>query len=361
MTKNKINAFQFFSILFLTRLLTTVTYIPAYAQGILLSDMIIQALLRSVVGFVVLIPLLLLFKKNPNMNIVEIAGKHFKPLGKIVGALYLLVLFYYTVATVSRLDVFTGTIVFPDIRVNYFIILVIAVCVYGAYLGIEALGRSAVISLVLVGVTISFLATVLCKKIDFLNYTPVFYNGVLPVLKSAFNGAGRTIEYVMIAIAFPRVSGKKTKGLFAWLIIQGIVTAFLFFVEVGVMGNFANTQLFPIHSLAALAEFSIFKRLDALVTGIWLLCAFLKISFLIYLQTDILKQILPHTDKKQQLLVIFVLLCVICFLLSLSIKGFMTVDNTTLKSSVVLTCAFLVPSIVLIFDKGARLWQKPLQ
>jgi hypothetical protein len=94
MTRNKISAFQFFSILFLTRLLTTVTYIPAYAQGLLLSDMIIQALLRSVIGFVVLIPLLLLFKKNPDMNIVEIAEKRSGLFGKVVGALYLLVLFY---------------------------------------------------------------------------------------------------------------------------------------------------------------------------------------------------------------------------------------------------------------------------
>jgi hypothetical protein len=132
-------------------------------------------------------------------------------------------------------------------------------------------------------------------------------------------------------------------------------------VEIGVMGNFANTQLFPIHSLAALAEFSIFKRLDALVTGIWLLCAFLKISFLIYLQRDVLQQLMPKADKKRQLLAIFLLLCVVCFLLSISIKGFMAVDNTTLKTSVVLFGAFLMPMVVLIFDKGARLWQKRLQ
>ena len=361
MVKNKISTFQFFSILFLTRLLTTVTYIPAYAQGILLSDMIIQALIRAVIGFAVMLPLFVLFHRNPNMNIIDIAEKKWKSLGIIVAVIYLAVLFYYTVATVSRLDVFTGTIVFPDVKVNFFIILVIMICCYGAYLGIEALGRSAVISVVLVGVTISFLFATLLKKIDVMNYTAVFYNGFVPVLKSAFNGAGRTIEYVMIAVAFPKVSGKKTKGFFVWLIVQAIVTAVLFLVEIGVMGNFANTQLFPIHSLAALADFSIFKRLDALVTGIWLLCAFLKISFLIYLQMDILKRYFHKFSERKLLTIIYTFLSTVCFALSVSIKGFMTIDNITLKTSIVLSSTFVIPFIILLFDRREKPCKKQLQ
>ena len=54
------------------------------------------------------------------------------------------------------------------------------------------------------------------------------------------------------------------------------------------MGNFASTQLFPFHTLASLAEFSMFSRLDAVFTSVWIMCAFIKAGLLIYLQTDIL-------------------------------------------------------------------------
>ena len=45
MSKSKISTFQFFSMLFLTRLLTTFTYIPSYTKDIELSDLVVQAVL----------------------------------------------------------------------------------------------------------------------------------------------------------------------------------------------------------------------------------------------------------------------------------------------------------------------------
>lgn len=356
--KSKISTFQFFSLLFLTRILTTVTYIPAYAEGILSSDKIVQIAFRFVIGLIISVPTFVLLKRNPEMNVIEIAGKKSAFCGKTVALLYTFVLFYYTVATVSRLDVFTGTIVFPETNVNYFLVLVVIICCYGAYSGFEALGRSSVLSLVLVSVALAFVLTTLIPKIDTMNYTPVFYNGVTSVLKAGVNGVGRTIEFVIIAVALPRTVGNKRKSFLIWMISLAVVTALIFFVEIGVMGNFANTQLFPIHSLAALAEFSMFERLDALVTGIWLLCAFLKISILIYLQTDILSRQFPKIKRQTVLFIIGVSVSAICYYISLSVKRFMIVDDTALKSCVVLSAAFLLPLIILIFDRGEKLCKK---
>lgn len=47
------------------------------------------------------------------------------------------------------------------------------------------------------------------------------------------------------------------------------------------------TQLFPIHSIAVLSEFSVFQRIDVILTGVWILSAFIKISFMLYLSSYI--------------------------------------------------------------------------
>lgn len=354
MSKSKISTFQFFSMLFLTRLLTTFTYIPSYTKDIELSDLVVQAVLRYLICVVMMIPVYFLFKRNPDMNILDIVRNKWAKGGKILAVFYSAVLFYFTVTTVSRLDLFTGTIVFPETNVNYFLVFVILIGCYGAYLGIEALGRSAVLSVIPVTAALVFIIATLIGKIDFLNYTPVFYKGVLPVFKTALNAAGRTVELVMITLAIPVASGKKTKSFFIWIFLQALVTASLFFVEVGVMGNFTNTQLFPVHSLAALAKFSMFGRLDPIITGIWILCAFLKVSFLLYLQGDILHKEFENLSKKTILAGLGALSSVICLYVAGSVQRFTVVDNSLAKLIATALAATVIPAVMLVLNRRKK-------
>ena len=349
-TKGQISTFQFFSLLFLTRLLTTLTYIPSYTDDVLLSDIVIQIFFRLVFGIIIAIPVYLLYRRYGEMNVIEIVRHRSPKLAKIVALIYAGVFFYFTLTTVARLDVFAGTIVFPESDINYFLIFVVLIGSYGAYLGFEALGRSAVLSLPLVVAALAFILITLTKKTDFLNFTPVFYNGVAPVAKLALDAVGRTIEYSIIAVSLPKVTGNRKKGFFIWLIAQTSVTGIIFFFEVAVMGNFTSTQLFPVHSLASLAEFSMFGRLDAIITGVWILCAFLKISLLIYLKVSILKK--EFGDKKTiyYLAPIGIAVSVINLFISMSIGRFAILDSSTVKMSITLSTSFFIPLIVFIIS-----------
>ena len=62
-TKGKISAFQFYVMLFLSRTLTTVTYISSYTKDVRLSDMLVQPILRIIVGSNIMIRVYLLYKK----------------------------------------------------------------------------------------------------------------------------------------------------------------------------------------------------------------------------------------------------------------------------------------------------------
>lgn len=353
-TIGKISAFQFFVMLFLSRMLTTVTYVSSYTKDIRLSDMLVQPVFRITIGIAIMVPVYLLYKKHRDKNVLDLARERSTKLSKGLSIVYILTFFYFTVVTIARLDLFAGTVVFPETDVDYMLIFVIIFCCYGAALGFEALGRSSVLSAVLVIPAIIFILAALVSKIDLLNLTPVFYNGVMPVVKTAIDSVGQTVEYAIIAIALPRVNGKVKSGFFFWLIAQTLIMAIMFFFAATVMGNYAGTQLFPFHTLASLAEFAMFDRLDAIFTGVWIMCAFIKAALLIWLQADILKKEFPKLKTTQILVFIGVLAIIVNLTIAGGIQRFNVIDSSIIKIIVTGITAFVIPLMLLIFCKKGR-------
>ena len=353
-TKGKISAFQFYVMLFLSRTLTTVTYISSYTKDVRISDMLVQPIFRIIFGIVIMIPVYLLYRKYENKNLIDIANEKSPIFAKVMSVFYVIAFFYFTVVTIARLDVFTGTVVFPETNVNFMIIFVILFCCYGAYMGFEALGRSSVLSVALVIPAIIFILCALTDKVDLLNLSPVFYNGVTPVIKTAIDSVGQTIEYAIIAIALPKVSGKVTKGFFIWIFSQTFLMAILFFFAGAVMGNFASTQLFPFHTMASLAEFAMFDRLDAIFTSVWIMCAFIKASLLIFLQADILGKVFPKVQKRNYLIAISIVTIITNLVVAGEIERFSIIDNSVIKIIVTGITVLLIPIIVLFFARKGK-------
>lgn len=353
-TKGKISAFQFYVMLFLSRVLTTVTYISSYTKNVRLSDMLIQPIFRIVFGIIIMIPIYLLHKKYDDKNLIDVARERSPKLSKAISVLYLIAFFYFTVVTIARLDVFTGTVVFPETNVNFMLVFVIIFCCYGAYLGFDALGRTSVLTAVLVIPAIIFILCALVNKVDLLNLSPIFYNGVLPVVETAVDSVGQTIEYAMIAIALPKVNGKVTKGFFAWLFSQTLLMAVMFFFAGSVMGNFAATQLFPFHTLASLAEIAMFDRLDAIFTSVWIMCAFIKASLLIFLQADILHKEFGKLKKVNYLTVIGIVTIAANLFVAGGIERFSAVDASIIKVIITGITTFVIPLIILIISRRRK-------
>ena len=354
MQKEKISSFQFFTMLFISRALTTLTYLSSYTKDIRLSDMLIQPIPRIIMGLVIMLPVCFLYKKAPEKSVFDRLRERSVAFAKFCAVIYSVIFFYFTVVTLARLDLFAGTVVFPETDVNFLIIFAVICCAYGAFLGFEALGRSAVLSAILVIPAIAFIVINLVDKVDFLNLSPVFYNGVTPVLKTAIDSMGQTVEYAIIAVALPTVSGKKVKGYLIWLFLQTFLMGVLFFFAVTVMGNFASTQLFPFHTLASLAEFSMFDRLDAVFTSVWILGAFIKVGLLIYLQADILQTEFPKISRRSFIVIIAVFTILLNLFVSGEVQRFSYIDSSKIKIVLTIITAFLIPLIILLSKWGDK-------
>lgn len=322
---SKISAFQFYSILLLSRILITLTYTPKYTEGITASDKIFQTLFRFIFGIIITLPVFLLNNKNES----ELQNQN-GVFQKIKAVIFSAVFFYFSVTTVARLDLFAGTVMFPETDVKFLLLLVIVFCAYGAYLGIEPIARSAVMFVIPVLLSLAFICLSLVKKVDLLNLTPLFYNGVFPVVKTSLSAVGRTVEYAVIAASLPFVKGNSKKGFFIWLTLQTVITAAVFFFEGTCLGAFSNMQLFPVYTIASMAQFSFFRGLGAIITGVWILCAFLKISLLIFLQSKLLSE--GFGIKRITVTVVSaVLLAVVCLFISGNVSRFNAVDSSLVK------------------------------
>ncbi len=350
-SKGKISAFQFFVMLFLSRTLTTVTYLSSYTENIRLSDMLVQPIFRITIGILIMLPLYFLYRRQKDKNLLEIVNDKSETLAKIVSVVFVLYFFYFTVVTIARLDLFAGTVVFPETDVEYMLIFAVILCCYGAYLGLEALGRSSVISAVLVVPALIFIMLALVKKVDLLNLTPIFYNGVMPVVKVSIDSVGQTVEYGIIALMAPRVTGKYRKGYYIFLFSQVALMAVMFFFACTVMGNFASTQLFPFHTMASLAEFSMFSRLDAIFTGVWIMCAFIKAGLLIFLQAEILSIYFGKFKRVHYLFAIGIITIIANLTISQQVERFLVIDDSIIKIIITGISVLIIPLFVLIFSK----------
>ena len=311
----KIGVWQLCCLLLLSRLLTTLTFSPVGAEKMQTADYLPAVLAAAFLIFLFFVPVFLQRRFFSGMDITDVAYTVSPLLSKGCCVSYILCFQFLTLAAVARLELFVGSVVFPNNDSAFFILLFVLAAVYAASLGLEALGRAGTICLVL------FLGAFLCitlamtDKINLVNLSPAFSKGAAPIWTAGLDAATRTIEPAVAAVLLPRINGKPGKAFAVGLGCFIFFTeSILFFVFAG-LGDYALTQMFPVHAVAVLAEFSVFRRFDVLLTGVWILTAFVKVSLLLYLQSELLKK--SFSQRPGRLYLIFcagtVLLVQLCF------------------------------------------------
>lgn len=286
----KISVWQLCCLLLLSRLLTTLTFSPVGAEKIPTADYLPAVFAAAGLMLFGFLPVILQRKYFPGMDMPDVAYTLSPALSKCCTVSYTLVFFFLTLVSVARLELFVGSVVFPNNDSAFFVLLFAVAAVYAAGLGLEALGRAGTVCLVLFLGAFFCIVLAMTDKIEIANLSPMLAKGVSPVWTAGLDAATRTVEPALAAVLLPRVSGKPGKALAAgWLCFICFTEGILFYVFAG-LGDFALTQMFPVHAVAVLAEFSVFQRFDVLLTGVWILTAFVKVSLLLYLQSELLKK-----------------------------------------------------------------------
>lgn len=357
-SKRKISTLQLYSILYAGRILLTLTFMPSLNNEPVNTDMLLQVILFFFLLPLAALPFYFLYRLQPGWSILDHAFA-ISPTTERISALGYAVYFLYgTIIAVSRFDLFATSRLFPDSDFTIFLLLIILVCCAAAAYGLEALGRASAVGLFAVLSVFIFIMATLFSKFDLLNFTPPFYNGVRPVLRGAFASLSQTVELSVIAVIAPRVTGNIVSGFFKWLTGLTITILCLLGATTAALGYYADSQLFPMHALSVLAQFSVFQRLDSLLTGVWMLCLFIKASAFILISSECLQHALGRKSINGSIVFSGVLISCVCVFVSQSAGRFKLLVQDSISAVFFVFFVLVIPISFLIFGRSKKLYNK---
>lgn len=298
MTKSRVSAPQFFSVLYLSVLSSIFMYISSPKTSISQTDSLFRPVAFIVISVIFAIPTYLVMKtvKEKAASGLRVSDKRL--FFKIISGIYALVYFVAILRSLARFDLFASSELFPGTDMTVFIIALVIVCGLMSLLGLGALARAGVIFTAIVVVATGFVMLSLFKDVDLLNFTPLMEQGLGRIFYDSLYFALQGAEIGIIMLFLPEIKGKIVKPYILWAIFSGITFMLILFFTIGTLGAFADTQLFPTYTAVTLAEFGLLERMDALETAIWVLCIVEKVSLYFLGITNCLGFILPKMSRR---------------------------------------------------------------
>lgn len=278
--RSKIAPYQLFFIIFVSRIVVTLTYIQTVSVGKLGTDFLFSVGVSYLVVMLASLPIVICVKRgiNPFKN-------------TIISMLYSLYFIWISGVNISRFSYFASSRLNTDSTMIFFaVIIALAVC-YCAYLGIEGISRFGAFCGLILIFTVLVVAIFNVHNLKMLNYYPIYTNSTLDVIQNGFVMASNSAEPVVLFALSSKVNGNKIKPYFIGVSLAYLVVFILIFYVIGVMGAGASLQSYPVFTLFQLASFGSMSRLDMLHISFWVLALLLKCSVLCYCATISVKRL----------------------------------------------------------------------
>jgi spore germination protein KB len=286
--KAKISAIQLFVLMFMFEMGTALVI----SYGIdAKKDAWIAILIGMSIGIILFFIYYFLFRQYPNLPLTgyvrEIFGKY---LGWVVGLLYILYFLYTTTHNIRSFGELLLSSTMPETPLLALIILFVLVICYVLYLGIEVLGRTAevfIVILIFFGLVGNFLVFV-SGNVDIHNLQPFLENGWKPILTTALLETsnfpfGQMVVFMMLLPYLNRPELLKKVWLSA-LISSGLVLSYTISLNIAVLSvEEVERSTFPLLSTIGKVNLMEFiQRMDAIVVFTLLITVFFKASIFFY-------------------------------------------------------------------------------
>lgn len=306
----EITSGQCAKILYLFALGSAALILPTSITAIAKQDGWMSMLLAGPFNYFILIALLALADRFPNLSLAQYAERVLGVWGgKIITLLYIFFFLLLSALVLRNISDFMNLSVLPLTPEWFIDSTFMIVVIYGVYLGIETIARTGEIlftwgMFVIVIVTFS-----LFNQFDFHNFEPFLYEGWERPIKGVYPILGFPIgEFVFMTMIFPLVREKDRKKLRKSLklsamlitVISVLITVFL----VGVMGvDEASRSPFAVYDMAKNINIEeILVRVEILVAMVWIGTVFMKLALCVYVLTVITAQMLKLSTYRTLIL-----------------------------------------------------------
>ncbi len=345
MVKEKFSAGSYFFLLFLSSMCSVFMYLSSSQIKIAQTETVLRPLIFILVSFLAPIPVFFVVKEHKRCVDSRVFIPKTKAF-KVISAVYAVCFFISALKTIARFDLFVSSELFPDKNIILFLLGIIVVCSVVSLCGVGSLARASVILFVLVIVSTAFVMVSLKSELSFLNFTPLFSNGMFSFLKDSLLFSFQITELGTLIMFLPFVQGNKKRSFALWSVLSGVCFSVVFFFVVGALGSFADTQLFPTYTAVTLASFGLLERVDALETSIWIICVVQKLSFYIFVVTKCLRYAFCKVSEKLVVFSVASVLCIVTCSLSLNIERFEYLSSNILTVILFVLLIIVLPAFV---------------
>ena len=275
-TQTKISALQFYLMLFLSRAVISLTVNSQTVGEVNFLDNILSSVLLLAALFICAVPLFSLHRIHPEESLPAIAEERLGKGGYAVSffySLYFLIMNTYSLALYLTLLMNTMD---PAASKWSIALVLTGIALYGAIKGIETVSRASICIAVLffLGFIILFIALIPHMN---KNYTePLLYDGAGQMLQGVYVFAARCTSIAELAVLMPFVQSGLRRGFAVWNVGAAVFVSVLLIFLIVCLGEYSYLQIFPVYTLATMAEIAGIQRLDALLAGLGMMALVIR-------------------------------------------------------------------------------------
>lgn len=346
--KLKISAAQAIILLFLCRMFGSITYSPSFTNTMEGSAILLADLIAVGCTLLSLIPMLILFYKNPDLRPIEESLSISKPFGLIVCWYLIVVMILAILDTITHFSFFMTNAIFPDTPSVIITTSLLIACVYGAYMGLEGLSRAAGIIFFFFLLSTLFIFVSAWKNIHFINLKPIIHTSSRDILSLIIESVSHNTEYVLLLLLYPYAKGKVFSVPLGFFIASSAGILLIGTVTILILGDFTAKQMFPFYTVASVVDMGVIQRFDSIHMFLWVLVAYVRSSLYLIVAKSLLRKALPHKLHPFAPLFPAVIVWLITTFVLTNFESIDLLENTFIIGFPVLTGAVILPVILLI-------------
>ncbi|MTT30775.1 endospore germination permease [Terrilactibacillus sp. BCM23-1] len=284
--KEKTTSFQLLITLYIGIITTGMLMMPRQLYRIASLNLWLSIMIGSLLGYFSIIVITLFLHTFKNKTLTEITEETLGPyLGRALTFIFIFLTFYCEAYFVRQYTNFISTNFYPKTP-NYIIIgSLVMVCCFAVYHGIEVICRCALIALPFILLFFSLGSLLSVPGISFVNLLPILDKGLVPPLSGASVSLAWFSEFMLLSMCTPFIRHSKTflRDGFNMVTITLITLLILIVSILLLLSAFTGVPLYPyIVSVSYISIGRFFEHIEALVMAIWIVGAFVKISFYLF-------------------------------------------------------------------------------
>lgn len=332
----------------------SMSVIPNSAAGVAHQ----AAWLSPIVGFVVAMPIILIYKSIFNkykeasfMEVIEdILGS---VAGKIITALYIVFLTLLLSITLRHFSENFISTIFPNVNIFLFMIVVVFTVAITSRGGIVVLARMSEVILLVLMVSFLAISAFGFKDIEISRLTPVSRLDVFPIL-----GGGLSIipvlaifSYTFLLSNYINNKEKIIKVCTQALLLFTFLITVLLLLTVGILGDSTveSTSTPFILMVKQIRIFDSIERIEALVVNMWVISDFVVMSIIIFAVNNMFKSLFKLSDPKPLIRIYLVIAFITGLIVARNIFEMQTFEMLLLPAHIFF--AYILPVFVLVVGK----------